>query len=127
MRIGRKIDDVSLQAFVRTLAFPFLAFWLRSSGGSDGKRLSTMWETWVRSLGWEVLWRRKCQPTPVLLPRNPMDGGAWCPWGRKELDTTERLQFSFFLPFLFSFIYFFVLLLRKFEGVYPEFKTDDIL
>ena len=22
---------------------------------------------------------------------NPMDGGAWCPWGRKELDTTERL------------------------------------
>ena len=20
---------------------------------------------------------------------NPMDGGAWCPWGRKESDTTE--------------------------------------
>ena len=19
-----------------------------------------------------------------------MDGGAWCPWGRKESDTTER-------------------------------------
>ena len=37
MRIGRKIDDVSLQAFVRTLAFPFLAFWLRSSGGLDRK------------------------------------------------------------------------------------------
>ena len=47
----------------------FLAFWLRSSGGSDGKRLSTMWETWVRSLGREVPWRRKRQPTPVLLPR----------------------------------------------------------
>ena len=27
---------------------------------------------------------------------NPMDGGAWCPWGRKELDTTERLHFFFF-------------------------------
>ena len=25
-------------------------------------------ETWVRSLGWEVPWRRKRQPTPVLLP-----------------------------------------------------------
>ena len=24
-----------------------------------------------------------------------MDGGAWCPWGRKELDTTERLHFHF--------------------------------
>ena len=33
------------------------------------KRLSTMRETWVRSLGWEVPWRRKRQPTPVLLPR----------------------------------------------------------
>ena len=25
---------------------------------------------------------------------NPMDGGAWCPWGRKESDTTERLHFT---------------------------------
>ena len=23
---------------------------------------------------------------------NAMDVGAWCPWGRKESDTTERLQ-----------------------------------
>ena len=33
------------------------------------KRLSTVWETWVRSLGWEVPWRRKWQPSPILLPR----------------------------------------------------------
>ena len=33
------------------------------------KRLSTMWETWVPSLGRKVPWRRKWQPTPVLLPR----------------------------------------------------------
>ena len=25
---------------------------------------------------------------------NPMDGGAWCPWGCKELDTTERLNWT---------------------------------
>ena len=24
-----------------------------------------------------------------------MDGGAWCPWGPKELDTTARLHFHF--------------------------------
>ena len=24
-----------------------------------------------------IRWRRKWQPTPVLLPENPMDGGAW--------------------------------------------------
>ena len=33
------------------------------------KRLSTMQETWVRSLGREDFWRRKRQPTPVLMPR----------------------------------------------------------
>ena len=38
-------------------------------GDSDRKRLSTMWETCVRSLGREVPWRRKWQPTLVLLPR----------------------------------------------------------
>ena len=26
---------------------------------------------------------------------NPMDRGAWFPWGRKELDTTEWLHFHF--------------------------------
>ena len=26
---------------------------------------------------------------------NPMDGGAWCPWGHKESDTTERLHFHY--------------------------------
>ena len=26
---------------------------------------------------------------------NPMDGGAWCPWGHKELDTTEQHHFHF--------------------------------
>ena len=25
----------------------------------------------------------------------PMDRGTWCPWGRRESDTTERLHFHF--------------------------------
>ena len=25
---------------------------------------------------------------------NPMDRGAWCPWVRKESDTTERIHFT---------------------------------
>ena len=32
------------------------------------KRLPAMWETWVQSLGQKIPWRRKWQPTPVLLP-----------------------------------------------------------
>ena len=39
----------------------------------------------------KILWRRKWQPTPVLLPgkfhgRNLV---GYSPWGCKELDTTE--------------------------------------
>ena len=32
-----------------------------------GKNLFAMWETWVRSLGWEDPWRCTLQPTPVFL------------------------------------------------------------
>ena len=50
-----------------------------------------------------IYWRRKWHPTPVLLPgkshgRRNLVG--YSPWGRKELDTTERLTFTslFYLP-----------------------------
>ena len=74
-------------------------------GGSDGKASVYNVETWVRSLGWEVPWRRKRQPTPVLLPRKSHDGGAWCPWGRKESDTTERLHFHFHATYVHRLLY----------------------
>ena len=57
------------------------------------KRLSTMWETRVRSLCQEVPWRRKWQSTPVLLPGKSHGQRSlvgYSPWGRKESDTTER-------------------------------------
>ena len=64
------------------------------------KRLSTMRETLVRSLGWEDPWRRKWQPTPVLLPgkshgRRSLVG--YSPWGHRESDMTERLHSTFIL------------------------------
>ena len=30
------------------------------------KNLPTMWETWVRSLGWKIPWKRERLPTPVF-------------------------------------------------------------
>ena len=54
---------------------------------------------WVR----KIPWRRKWQPTPVLLPgkshgRRRVVG--YSPWGPKESDMTERLHFlSLSLPF----------------------------
>ena len=56
------------------------------------KRLSTMQEIWVRSLGREDPWKRKWQSTPVLLPGKSHGQRSlvgYTPWGRKESDTTE--------------------------------------
>ena len=42
-------------------------------------------------------WRRKWQPTPVLLPgkfHGLRSLVGFSPWGHKELDTTERLHLS---------------------------------
>ena len=50
-------------------------------------------ETWVRSLGWEdPLEKGKATYSSILAWRIP-----WTIWGRKELDTTERLHFHFSL------------------------------
>ena len=45
----------------------------------------------------ERLWRRKWQPTPVLLPgksHGQRSLAGYSPWGHKESDTTEGLTFS---------------------------------
>ena len=52
-------------------------------------------ETQVWSLGGEILWRRKWQPTPVSCLENPMDRGAW--WAivygvAKSQDITKWLN-----------------------------------
>ena len=56
------------------------------------KRLPTMRETQVQSLGWEDLLRRKWQPTPVFLPgksHGQRSRVSYSLWGRKESDMTE--------------------------------------
>ena len=67
-----------------------LPWWLRrQSVCLQGGR--PRFDPWVGKISWS----RKWQPTPVLLPgtfygRRSLVG--YSPWGRKELDTTERLQ-----------------------------------
>ena len=72
------------------------------------KRLPTMKETQVQSLGQEISWRRKWQPTPVLLPgkshgRRSLVG--YSPWGRKESDRTERLHFLSYIFYVSKYMY----------------------
>ena len=61
------------------------------------KRLPAMWETWVRSLGWEdPLEKEMATHSSVLAWRIPWteELGGLQSMGRKESDTTERLHFT---------------------------------
>ena len=58
------------------------------------KKLPTMWETQLPSLGQEDTWRRAWQPTPVFFPgefHGQRSLVAYSPWGHKESDMTEQL------------------------------------
>ena len=77
--------------------------WRQEEKGETEDRM-VGWHHWLSGHEFEqtsgVSGRRQWQPTPVLLPgkshgqRSLVDCG---PWGRKELDTTERLPFHFSL------------------------------
>ena len=60
------------------------------------KNPAAMWETWVRSLGWEdPLEKGKATHACIhacILPTACIHG--LYPWGRKESDMTERLSLS---------------------------------
>jgi len=63
-----------------------------------GKRLLTVWETWVQSLGQEDLLEQAMVTHSSTLAgkshgRRSVVG--YSPWGCKESDTTEQLHFHF--------------------------------
>ena len=68
------------------------------------KRLPTMRETRVQSLGLEDLLEKEMAAHPNILAwKIPWmeEPGGYSPWGCKELDMTEQLHFHF----LFIYIY----------------------
>ena len=62
------------------------------------KRLSTMQETWVGSLGWEDPLEKEMaihsRTIAWKIPWTEEPGRLYSPWGCKESDTTERLHFQ---------------------------------
>ena len=80
------INVYALLSFHFTLSFPYCC-------GRPG------FNPWVG----KISWRRKWQPTPVLLPGESHGGRSlvgYSPQGRKESDMTERLHFHFHFPLL---------------------------
>ena len=92
-------------------------------------------DPWVRM----IPWRRKRQPTPVCLPGEAYGQRSlvvYSPWGHKEMDTTERLQFTslhftstaitdFFFPFSHGLTDF-CLLREVFFSLIPTFLLPHI-
>ena len=67
------------------------------------KRLPAMWETWVRSLGWEdPLEKEMATHSSFLAWRIPWteELGGLQSTGHKESDTTDQLHFAPFKSFL---------------------------
>ena len=65
-------------------------------GGSDGKESPAMQETWVQSLGGGRApgggYGNPLQCSCLENPHGLRSLVGYSPWGRKELDTTERLS-----------------------------------
>ena len=83
-------------------------FYMGFPGGSDSKSICLQcWRPRFNLRIRKIPWRRKWQPTPVLLLENSMDEGAW--WatvhGAADSDMTERLHFlisTVYNGFIFS-------------------------
>ena len=61
------------------------------------KNLPAMQETWVQSLGGEDPWRRKWQPTPIVLPgrfHGQRSLTGYSSRGRKQSNPTEQITLS---------------------------------
>ena len=74
---------------------------MRASVAQMVKHLSAVWETQVRSLGWEdPLEKEMAAHSSTLawkIPWTEEPGRLHSPWGHRESDTTERLCFFHFL------------------------------
>ena len=56
------------------------------------KNLPAMWETWLRSLGWEDPLKKGMATHCSILPgesHGQTSLADYSPWGRKKLDTIE--------------------------------------
>ena len=89
---GCKELDTTEYTYTQNSVRNGLSWWLsgKESACQCGK---CEFDPWVR----KIPWRRKWQPTPVLLPgkfhgQRSLVGSS--PWGRKESDTTVRLHLT---------------------------------
>ena len=70
----------------------FNFYWSIALGGSDGKNMPALWETWTQSLGQgDPLEKGRATHSRILAWRihGQRSLVGYSPWGCKELDATE--------------------------------------
>ena len=95
----KKKSEKAMAAHSSTLAWKIP--WTEEPGGLQSMGLLGVGHDWVTSLSFFTFmhWRRKWQPTPVLLPGESQEQGSLvgcCPWGCRESDMTEANSFQIF-------------------------------
>ena len=101
-RVGHNWATSLSAFFIVQFSHPYMTTG-KTFGGGFGliQQVIAMWETWVRSLGW----RRKWQPTPVLLPGKSHGHRSlvgYSSWGHKESDMTKRPHFLSFYQVIWT-------------------------
>ena len=67
-------------------------------------------------------------PPQYSCRENPMDKGAWCPWGPKESDTTERLHITLIKPSIYrEFTVLDMVLRLSFIKSSQQMREDEIM
>ena len=83
--------------FIDFTALGYSGFLGRASGKEPSCQCRICKRPWFNPWVGKIPWRRKWQPTPVLLLGESHGGRSlvgYSPWGRKESGTTEWLHFT---------------------------------
>ena len=95
------------------------------------KRLPTMRETWVQSLGWEDLLEKEMAAHSSTLSRKSHGWRSlvgYSPRGRRESDTTERLHFHFQSSYFINSIFMLNFqMCKKYQNDRPNFLLPLVM
>ena len=120
----------SLQCISRVKNYSYHSSFWASLVAQTVKNPLIMWETWVRSLGWEdPLEEGMATHSNILAWRIPMDKGAWWAtvhgWqrvGQDWSDWTKCFEFPHHYHTLTNISTFIFILLQEY-GIYVVFKS----
>ena len=94
-------SQTRLSDFTLSLTHAYILFFWTSLVAQTVKRLPTMRDTWVQSLGQEDLLEKEMATHSSTLawkiPWTKELGAGYCLWGRKESGRTEQLHFTLFV------------------------------